>query len=331
MSYLKKYLPLICLWTQLLISCGPGITTPLASPTPPAVITLPERSGATQAYSAKHLDQACTDILPFDGEVAFLYGRADQPILWTFGVNFDLLSPEGNPVGCFKLYERRSKTSSYELIQKVLADVCTIQDTDNGKVRLESGNAVFEGGYIECSMDLGQWVRKLTPDGPLFRSFYQDDSFQPRSYHKYDNFTMVAKASVAKELLETKKPIALPVVSYYPDASEYSSPALSLDVQPASSASSALIALGRCKNLAVEKPYYLWYDLRRETSPNQRYAYREIDATPAVYCGPGPDSSPLTFSIEQGTLYIGYDPTTQTTFFGTMDGVLVDPTDSRPK
>ena len=43
-------------------------------------------------------DDACADIVPFDGEEAFA-AVADLPIGWTFGVNFDAISSADAPFG----------------------------------------------------------------------------------------------------------------------------------------------------------------------------------------------------------------------------------------
>lgn len=353
MSPLYKFLTLVGAFALAVASCATStppttsapVSTSMSTPTPtitpvpvptsptdplpPAsVMTLP---GRPNDFMFQDRDLACNDILVFDGVKAFENGRDDQPILWTFGVNFDLRSTDGSPVGCFKLYERGN--SSYDPVGSFLADVCTITGTVD--IASTRGYATFDGhGYVECSINLSQWVSQtvasdLYPDrAESLSGFYEEGTpSRPRPDHKYDNFAMVAHARLpkdidAKALSESK---VLPLLAY--ESSGVVSPTLSLQLDP-----SDIVHLGSCSiKLGEDETYsYWWYDLRALVEPNQRYASQEQGAPSETDCGTGPDSSPLVFSIQAATLYIGYDPTTGGIFQGTMDGILIDPTDSKP-
>lgn len=297
----------------------------------------------------------CKTIVPFDGREAFDRYPRNHLILWTFTVNFDLLSEAGNPLGCLHLYRRNFDPGTvdrgtFELIERgnILVDTCRVKSkTLTGSVpgvTFNSGSARFGGaGYIVCEMNLSDWIEKLSSRINLTVTqsgigvAHGTETFT--STHTYANFTIAASIVPT----ETNKGSLLPLVYYRPKDSSKAKPALVLEsVQNTPIRLSAegceLVGTSPISPSWWYGKQMWWYDLRQERAnqkPDLLYTLNFL-REPADYhkyvrsCQID-NQLPLEFSLEEAKLYIGYDPRTKQIFMGTINGILVDPTDSKPE
>jgi hypothetical protein len=387
MHRIKKYCVFWLVIGGLYAACTapavPPAPPPPATP-PPAIyeIPIPADSHITQQTQLALRNSACQDFLHGEDENAEdnalieAYRRTpeDHPVLWTFGVNFDVFD-EGDPLGCFRLYRRNEDLSRFDPIDGggILVDTCRVMTQGSSGVRFAEGSAIFAGGYVQCDMDVGSWVEILTStftanrgDEEELRRFNEPITqtvttgegvltINLTSTHVYSNFALVASvvkisrsASVAKEEL-------IPLVSYQPEApgrTDVDAPKLLIqkknetvtfpetcqNVETVDVSSHELLASLATPAISIASPATWWHDLRPVPDGDgpvliRQFAYGERTAPSlATLCvvAQGEDVKPLQFWIGPATLYIGYDPKTEATFTGTLDGVLVDPTNSKP-
>ena len=336
MPLLKRLGAAACVGLFALASCIPTPTrtalplqnTPTATPNKTVL-------GSSNTFTAQQWADACQDIVVFDEAEAYKNAPPNEPILWTFGVNFKVLSPASNPVGCFKLYEINDQTKTYTLLDNFLVDTCSV----TGPVTISPPTPVtFNGsGYVACAMNIADWVSQIKTAGKypnqqaLLESFYMQ-SGAAISFHDYANLTMAAQAG----------PTAMSengaiLMSYNPQGSLKP---IRLDLQYESGGVS--FGYGTCGSLPLplSSNYYWWYDMR-ENVATQRIIYSpDYDGKTTVSqatgkkfedCGLGKYQSPIQFWIGAATLYIGMDPANASaSFIGEISGVLIDPTDSKP-
>jgi hypothetical protein len=308
----------------------PPMPTPTPVPTPgPTIQPLVSSPGRSNIYSLDQMNAACEGIIPFDGKVAYKNAPKDQPILWGLGVNFELLSPAGDPVACFKLY-RSDMIGEYHLLYTFLIDTCDVSNIKQVTFTVP-GQASFRGnGHIACEVNLAQWMAIVASSETdpailfLLQNFYLAPPATPggppqfQTFHTYENFTMVGRGTTPSSDPDVDW---MPIVKYKPlNPSTLTAPVLGLTVAAGD------LYLKNCY-LSYSHDYFWWYDLR--TDNYNQFTYSEIiPATAYPDCGRGSDLSPLAVSIGQAVLYIGYDDST--TYKGALDGVLIDPTDSKP-
>ena len=319
------------------------------------VVIVPASTGyeLSSGYTEWDREQACARIIPFDGAAAYDRHPSDKPILWTFMVNFDLLSPAGNPVGCLRLYHRVDGDSpgvsghpgAFEGIDGggILVDTCT--RGLSGSVALDWRIATFSGGgYVQCAMDIQTWVSLITDHlvslndrtypglgGELARF-----SAPPiDSTHSYQSFTMVASLLSAQSTGTHDLPIMYydtPVDGFFWTYDQ----SMLIRVEQGHGIN---FPRGACTSATVfptsETPIFWWYDFEQHVDPItkltrriRKYEY-QIGRDEDLCEVPTSFLSPPLFWIGPATLYIGNTPTSSS-FQGSMDGVLVDPTDSRP-
>lgn len=294
------------------------------------------------SYDAQALTDACADNALFDIAEASHNAFSEnppKPIMWTFDVNFEgfasRATPPAPPLGCVKLYVQNEISQTYDLIGHFPTDTCVI----NGSVSFAPGVAIFVGqtGHVECGIDISGWVEKIDLSGrysnvgTMLDDFYIELSFNDANepYHTYDHFTLVATA-LLNETPVSSTTITVPIASYRPAPNpSFDSAILALEI------SDKGVFFGTCP-VELEHLAYWWYDVHIPIPSPAEYAYQVIPnptvvPTPAVEsCGNASNDSPFQFSMQPGILYIGYDPGTGYKFQGSIDDVLIDPTDSKP-
>lgn len=325
--------------------------TPTPEPPPEYLISrdLNQQPITYTVTSASTYDEAarrsgCSSPFLFDGEEAYDRYPEEHWLLWTFSVNFDSFSKEkeGGPLGCLRLYQRNDDRDTFDLIQNgnILVDTCKVKPG----VTFDSGSAIFDGaGYIGCSMNLSDWVAKLSSPLGLeltrtvdSQTIIVSDTFT--STHIYENFTIAA----AIVPTETMKDTLLPLVSYSPQDSSKAKPALVLK----SFANHIELSVRDCElvgDVSIQKSWWYgnqvwWYDLRQDSANENPYLLYSLNFLhePADYqryirwCLID-NQSPLEFSLFEATLYIGFTPGITETFKGKIDAILIDPTDSKPE
>lgn len=332
---------------------------------PPEYLIYSTGSGQTIRYAVTRASMiindskkriiGCKTIVPFDGREAFDRYPRNHLILWTFTVNFDLLSEVGNPLGCLRLYRRNFDPGTvdrgtFELIERgdILVDTCRVKSkTLTGSVpgvTFNSGSARFGGaGYIVCGMNLSDWIEKLSSHINLTVTqsgigvAHGTETFT--STHTYANFTIAASIVPT----ETNKGSLLPLVYYRPKDSSKAKPALVLESVQTTPIRLSTEGCELVGNSPVRRSWWYgkqmwWYDLRQEM-PNQKpgllytlnFLREPADYHRYVRSCQIDNQLPLEFSLEEAKLYIGYDPRTKQIFTGTINGILIDPTDSKPE
>lgn len=338
----------------------PPIPTNTPTPeSPPEYLIYSTGSGLTFRYTVTQASMitndskkriiGCKTIVPFDGRKAFDRYPGNHWLLWTFTVNFDLMSKAGKPLGCLRLYRRNFDPGTFdrgtfELIERgnILVDTCRLHsETINGAtpgVTFNSGSAIFDGtDYITCAMNLSDWIERLSSRINLTVTQpgvgVADGTETFTSTHTYENFTIAASIVPTARAIDK----LLPLVYYMPNAFNTAQPALVLKSHKLPPLQ--LFGVG-CNEIFEDPDEQLWwYDLRGETNekpeayvqyainflnePADRSKYQAACSKPYV--------GPLEFSLEEATLYIGYEPRTKQIFTGTINGILVDPTDSKPE
>ncbi|MFN8489859.1 MAG: hypothetical protein U0350_19900 [Caldilineaceae bacterium] len=326
----------------ILVGCAP--VAPGVEPSSPYVIGPSGVIAASTSYTLGQRDSACIPITPFNTVRASDLYPKEEPILWTFGINFNELSPAGNPLGCLRLYQRNPlEGGEFVAVDKggvleggILVDTCQIVKR-SAPVSVTKGIATFTGGgYIQCEMDLREWVKKL--EVPLSASSVltsELESFVITSTHKYTNFTMVAALSINS--IGSK--LVSPIMHYEPSEGN----PVDFSVNFANGVVTAPV--NKCVE-GVPPGYPLnrmglwWYDLQIDRGYPLQYHAHTTNGLPRVEmtCNALPEDAPpvpIPFSIGPATLYIGYDPTKDepigaSAFDGSMKGVLIDPSDSKP-
>jgi hypothetical protein len=296
----------------------------------------------------------------------------DGPILWTFGVNFDVITSAGNPLGCLRLYLRNSEYGTgnndppfYSIDEGgIFVHTCRVL----GDVELDAGLAIFPNtagtptadvSGIECAISLGEWLKELAD--PL--GVGELENFDTPTIHTYSNFTIAAAFTVppvsatlplgdgslddeeddAFTVSPVNATLQLPIVYYAQE--EPGLPSLSLWAHvnnDREDAAGTLITTlefpqqcqdGNRPSFAVDKPQLWWYDVTAY-GPNSQsvlsYAQRELTPNGSrAFCTVG-DVPPIEFWIGPTTLLIGAAPNAENTFVGSIDGILIDPTNSKP-
>lgn len=292
-------------------------------------------------------DQACEDIVPFDGSAAY-DAVTDRPIGWTFGVNFDVLSSAGNPLGCLHVYERDDANGTYVPVDNggIVVDTCTIDTSPSTGMTptIGGGTASFcQAGLVRCEMAVGRWIEDSTLQAYLLGSpqalptlAQELANFAPGGdvMHKYPTFTLVADAAWPDDACPLDAEQELPVVRYVPEGG--SGPTYAIDLYtpgdrvvtiPDATCSAEQIEIDTQAGLRV------WRDHSESAESSDPYAlYKyQLDGGPIEACTVSGPLDPVSLWVGIATLYIGFDPDRPDTgFSGVIDGVLVDPYDSKP-
>ncbi len=372
----------LCLWMVccigifITVACAPpasapqaptSASTPTSTPQPLSPDFIIQRAGATSdppPYTVEDRTKACKNIIDTNLTQAFTDYPEDEPILWTFGVKFDALSAERNPLGCLRLYRRHDgefvkiddngipeDSSNSDERGGFLIDTCRIFDSQGITVTdlLEDEN-IFNGGrYVGCEINLSNWVHSITENLTALDanaehttlaadliSFYDENPNKP-PVHSYESFTMVAHLTstvVTEAVTETimyyeadnskPDPLVLSVMSTKPNF-------ITFPVNECQGAENNSNIPAITLQIPNGQPQFWWYDFR----DNQlQYVYQSDGDAEITQCvipqGDALFIDSLNFWTGKATLYIGYDPKTEKIFRGTIDGVLIDPTDSKP-
>lgn len=295
-------------------------------------------------YDVTVRDIACTPIFPFSETDVIARSHPSEPLLWTFGINFDVLSPAHNPLGCLRLYQRDDSSGTVQVVPidggGILVDTCNVVNGDPSLVLKNDGFATFSNGeYIECEMDLRGWVASLSttqiftspvlPNTPEILS-----SFALSEVHAYQNFTMMVKLQI--DTPPTGGDPRIPIMSYSPTITDPITFSIGIEDGVAVTTPS-----DQCTPTTLTSSYSFgqvskwWYDVR-----DGQLSYVANHDVPDDQNDPDPircevSSSvrplePVSFTVSLAKLYIGNVPIAGNEFSGTLDGILIDPTDSKP-
>ena len=301
--------------------------------------------------TASERDAACADIVAFDGEAAYT-GTTDLPIGWTFGINFDAFSTAGNPLGCLHIYQRDDSAGSAGAYVPVdgggiVVDTCvvTVEPAAVDSPSFNGSTASFcRAGAVQCRMAIGAWVMD-----PLLQKYVLNSApsaapptleaelaaFAPAIdvTHVYTDLSLVAAVAWPGEpcALDNQP---LPIVQYAPPVGSGDLITLSLE---AVSGDTVTVPGATCSSetewKALPDGLLLWRDHREAALSSGDYPLYQY-LTPSGGGGqctvPGP-LDPVSFWLGESMLSIGYDPAApEISFTGDIDGVLLDPFDSKP-
>lgn len=299
-------------------------------------------------------DDACADIVPFDGEEAFA-AVADLPIGWTFGVNFDAISSADAPFGCLRIYQRDPNAASgngaYVAVDGggIVVDTCTVAAAPSaGPLPVfGGGTASFcRAGVVTCTLAIGPWI-----NDPRVQQYVLANApasapsslagelmaFAPpgQELHTYVDFSMVADVAWPEDscVLDEEQP--LPIVRYIPDTGMGSTYELDL----ASKGGNAITV----PNVLTCSPSATWdappegmrlwrfHDATALTAPEHPLFVYQAQGGQAGYCTVTGPLAPVELWVGNSTLMIGHDTNTPDIgFTGAIGGVLIDPFDSKP-
>jgi hypothetical protein len=317
----------------------PATVTP--TPQPGSAVLLPP----SPTYTPDQLAAACVEVEPYQLQKAITNANSEVPpktILWTFGVNFQAVSAaSGAPLACLKLYNRvegsaPSPATYVPINAGFVLDVCGFVGDPVG-IDINNGLATFDGqGYIGCSLNLGAWVTNVITGTPGLAPEVADalerfDEEDPQGggtegelleTHSYAFFTLFAKATVDQALTSAAAAGNYTIAVYHPGPANAETAPLVLDVTDP-----PRIAFGDCETSEfVGTPGRWWFDAQ---ATQRAYVLQWDSATPTP-CGTDQAGSEFFFPLSGGVLYIGGDPNLGSPFIGTIYGVLIDPTDSKP-
>jgi hypothetical protein len=302
-------------------------------------------------YTTHHRELACGREIRFDAGEA--YNRNELPLLWTFQVNFDVtsdLTAEGRPLGCLRLYARSTDEAvpEYQEIDAagIIVDTCERIGSPL-LLDIEDGTATLDGdGYVACEMNLAEWVPSLA--GRTEFSTHTDllTSFVPSPIHEYPNFTMAALVTLTPIIDSMAiEDMALNPLIYY-EPSDASQAAVDLSVYVVNNGgvtfpAEECLSFGVCQSHDIDTEVVWWYDYRTEEEeelPYLEYLFQDGSGrsdpwrAPDDAVPPAPEAGKNAhpFWIGPAILYIGHNPQTEDSTHGIIDGVLVDPSDSKP-
>ena len=279
---------------------------------------------------------ACDDVVAFDAERAYQNARETDLLGWTLTVSFDAVIGEETaprPLGCLRLYRRDDGQRRFVPARggTILFDTCQT----SGHVTISDGRAHFgagsaSGGTVTCAIDLAKWVGDFQVNhahtaeesgGILMRTI---DFAGPTSIHQYPALTLVAR--VEMEADDPFAPNGSQVFRYLGADTEHLY-ALTLATTGTNEASFE----PACPDVAPPPVFKLPLDLTAWRDLNEgrmRNSYEPAEGEP-ILCDAGEGSTLADFWIGPATLEIGAVQA-DNAFAGSIDGVLVDPFDSKP-
>lgn len=279
---------------------------------------------------------ACDDVVAFDAEQAYENAREADLLGWTLTVSFDAVVGEGEaprPLGCLRLYRRDDGQRRFAPARggTILFDTCQTSgsvDINDGKAHFGAGGE--SGGTVTCAVDLAKWVGDFlvnhahTGDesgGILMRTI---NFAGPTSIHQYPGLTLVARVEMEED--DPFAPNGSLVFRYLGADAEYSH-ALTLATTGTDDGSFAPACPDVSPPPVFKLPLALtaWRDL---SEGRMRNSYQPAEGEP-ILCDAGEGSASADFWIGPATLEIGAVQA-DNAFAGSIDGVLVDPFDSKP-
>lgn len=289
---------------------------------------------------------------------------------WAFHLTYDAtdnpIDPmeDGNPLGCFRVYEVdiNMNTATNSFAKPIdgggfIANTCA----KTQGVTITNGEALFNGGYITCTMNMRQWFNNiagnvLNPTGQIF-----DFSGFDVNQQIYNTFTIKAEGSIFPT--GTNDPSEYENKRIYPVIAYENAIAMSLQTY------TETIGLGENEEQPTE-PYLTFLaningqfyqpqdlpddpndnnvandncsiDLQDDTKHEFQF-WQDITSSQLRFAWPDENGirwcdSPaisqvgsLNFPLDEVTLFIGTDPAQQTKFYGTLRDTILDPCDSKP-
>jgi len=326
---------------------APVVPTIEVAPSDDCVFIDDQQQIVVESCDAKAAERsfACNDVVPLKGDIAYNINDGSKPIGWTLGVNFsDASLGTAGPLGCLRLYLRDDGAAAYVPIDNggILFDTCTASATvpiTGEMAQYCTPGAPDNSRAISCKVNLAGWLQE--PDlidyidtiTTVARPLIHDFASVPDSIHHYPNFAMVAKAKWENNCDLVKA--VLPVIHYVAPAAPTAQP--SLDLVSESSGDDRLRFAASCPEeqpawYDVGQTHRLWYDIAEDaaTSASVLTYVHQLETAAAEVCNPGAGDAPVDFWIGEAELWIGHDPATDESFMGDLDGILIDPYDSKP-
>ncbi len=266
------------------------------------------------------------------------------------------LRTAGRPVGCLRLYEKNTTDKRFDAIDSggILVDTCEISSRSgaldlSGVLGVEEGKAILDGDkYVSCDLNLVHWLTEvLSPTSEfsgheaLFNTFVE--TAVPTGAHGYRSFTIVSEAVIT---VTTEGLGLAPLVNYQPQPDPDSPGAVDFSVQLFPSNSFPYVGVtfplpgkcpsdGSCPGYDAGEDVTWWYDyLANEREFPLQYVAEGMSASDkpnqsAPTLGIPPEAL-LQFWIGAAKLYVGYNPVTDVGLHGTIDSILIDPSNSKP-
>ena len=298
-------------------------------------------------------DTACMSIVPFEGRMAAVIASNNGLVAgWSFGVNFDA-ARDGRPLGCLRIYHLSEELSSAGMLVPVMepvdqggivVDTCTVDPT--AAVVSTAGEARICGsGSVTCALALGAWfldpkvgdlvngsdyaMQDPTAAGDI-AGLTADGDMAP-----YPDLTLVARtrwtSSNSGDPECTLTSAVQPLFNFTPDGESAPQHALTLY---AVEQGTSLTFEPECANNPAWLPEDQWNTTYSTLIQEPTGVFREYGnadsatggwTSTACNVATPPD---VTFWLGPGTLTIGALEGAVTD--GIIDGVLIDPLDSRP-
>jgi hypothetical protein len=280
-------------------------------------------------------DAACADIVPFDGKVAAERARPEDTFGWTLGVNFDVLNGIGAPVGCLHLYSRNGDIFVPMDHGGILVDTCAVNE-DNQSPTIANGEAMFKGrGDISCAVDLAAWF-----NDPALHAYVaqpgQIQMSQSEAVMTYYSFALVASVgfvAVPCDPTASSPTCPLPLIHYQPVGIDLPQPTLDAAAVGSDFTFSAdVCGLTPIRWTTSPGWHFLWYDLLAHSSDHalqQIYRWPGALGSARATCMSPQLAEPVDLWVQEATLFIGARPDGSAHFTGILDGILLDPFDSK--
>jgi hypothetical protein len=246
-------------------------------------------------------------------------------------------------------------------LEELAFETCAINDPLLVSIDIQANAGTFQpGGNVICSMNLKEWLTLLynaesnEDKRKLYISFIgEGENFEiERAFHYYKNFTMLAQAQIQlSDNQFTDLPVvALPLLAYNYSLTNTVSISATAEVRN----SDLQVGSQGCVSVSTDLAFHWWWyemavlqPIETQVAPLYRYLLTEANegflpsredylaqdrntiSTP-YQCSWFVDSDPdgLEVSTSETKLIIG--GSNESGYVTTFDGILVDPTDSKP-
>jgi hypothetical protein len=305
-------------------------------------------------------NSACADIHDYD-EVAAFNATIDSGDLtaWTFGVNFDVLNANGDPLGCLRVYARDEANHRFTPVDGggILVDTCsstsapsisaTGQDNSAG---FPSNMATFDGTQsVVCQMDLATWLTHsllsdfaaLLWDFPMLLSGTILDSTPGDLIQLYANLSLVTRPRWPNPVFcdpatHVDDACLQPLMQVLP--SDPNAPAHTLEVFVEGTEFFRFWSRLVCpidRGWGWNQAWSMVWRFTPSFTPQGDSSLLDLEF---MSDPPGFDSSCYAVDLSEKVpyylgltdLWIGFAPHEQIGLQGDLDGVLIDPSDSKP-
>lgn len=222
---------------------------------------------------------------------------------WAFVMNFDVFDG-ANPRGCLMLY--RVVYAPTDFVPVACARV--------GGIGFSGGQAFFDGGYVQCKVNVQEELAALTPPAAV------------PAIDAYPYFTIIAAGTFGSPST-TSSPFSNPVGVYAPENTAV--PGLGLYAPLRSFQTPQMVTLFNnvtstsAINVSLGTPYTL--TVEHDGGPD---VYTTTHYFGNAIAGQYAPRGPVQFSNAGGTFFAGFDPARPgETFRGSLDEVIFDPPD----